>query len=61
MMKREIPTAALAVMPNCGHTINLEDPDQFNRLVGEFIVQVETGRWPRRDPRAIGDSITGMR
>ena len=34
LMKQTIPTAALAVMPNCGHTINIEDPDQFNRLVG---------------------------
>jgi pimeloyl-ACP methyl ester carboxylesterase len=61
LMKREIPTAALAVMPNCGHTINLEDPDQFNRIVGDFIVQVEAGRWPRRDPRAVSGSITGMK
>lgn len=61
LMKREIPSAALAVMPNCGHTINIEDPDQFNRLVGEFIVQVEAGRWPKRDPRAVSASITGMR
>ena len=61
LMKREIPSAALAVMPNCGHTINLEDPDQFNRIVGDFIVQVEAGRWPRRDPRAISGSITGMK
>jgi pimeloyl-ACP methyl ester carboxylesterase len=61
LLKREIPTAALAVMPNCGHTINLEDPDQFNRIVGDFIVQVEAGRWPRRDPRAISGSITGMK
>ena len=61
LMKREIPSAALAVMPNCGHTINLEDPDQFNRIVGDFIVQVEAGRWPKRDPRAISASITGMR
>ena len=61
LMKREIPSAALAVMPNCGHTINIEDPDQFNRLVGDFIVQVEAGRWPRRDPRAVSASITGMR
>jgi hypothetical protein len=60
-MKREIPSAALAVMPNCGHTINLEDPDKFNRIVGEFIVQVESGRWPGRDPRAMTASITGMR
>ena len=53
--------AALSVMPNCGHTINLEDPDQFNRLVGDFIVQVDAGRWPKRDPRAMVCSITGMK
>lgn len=61
LMKREIPSAALAVMPNCGHTINLEDPDQFNRIVGGFITQVDAGRWPKRDPRAVSASITGMR
>jgi pimeloyl-ACP methyl ester carboxylesterase len=61
LMKREIPTAALSVMPNCGHTVNLEDPDLFNRIVGDFIVQVEAGRWPKRDPRAMSASITGMR
>jgi len=60
LMKQTIPTAALSVMPNCGHTINLEDPDQFNRLVGDFIAQVEAGRWPKRDPRAMVASITGM-
>jgi pimeloyl-ACP methyl ester carboxylesterase len=61
MMKREIPTSALSVMPNCGHTVNLEDPDQFNRIVGDFIVQVDCGRWPKRDPRALANSITGMK
>ena len=61
LMKREIASAALAVMPNCGHTINLEDPDLFNRIVGDFIGQVEAGRWPRRDPRAMSASITGMK
>ena len=61
LMKREIPSAALSVMPNCGHTINLEDPDLFNRIVGDFVGQVEAGRWPRRDPRAISTSITGMK
>ena len=60
LMKRTIPTAALAVMPNCGHTINLEAPDDFNRIVGEFLAQVESGRWPKRDARALGTSITGM-
>jgi pimeloyl-ACP methyl ester carboxylesterase len=61
LLKREIPSAALAVMPNCGHTINLEDPDLFNQIVGDFIVQVQAGRWPRRDPRAMSTSITGMK
>jgi len=61
LMKQTIPSAALSVMPNCGHTINLEDPDQFNRLVGDFIAQVEAGRWPTRDPRAMAASITGMK
>lgn len=60
LMKSLIPSAALAVMPNCGHTINLEEPDEFNRLVGAFLTHVECGRWPMRDPRALGASITGM-
>src|SRR5215472_15224441 len=30
LMKRTIPTAALVVMPNSGHTINIEEPDAFN-------------------------------
>ena len=61
LMKQTIPSAALSVMPNCGHTINIEDPDQFNRLVGEFVVQVDCGRWPVRDARALVASITGMK
>ncbi len=60
LMKQSIPSAALSVMPNCGHAINIEDPDQFNRIVGDFIVHVDSGRWPMRDPRAISTSITGM-
>jgi pimeloyl-ACP methyl ester carboxylesterase len=61
LMKQTIPSAALSVMPNCGHTINLEDPDQFNLLVANFIVQVDAGRWPTRDPRAMVTSITGIK
>ena len=61
LMKQTIPTAALSVMPNCGHAINIEDPDQFNRIVSDFIIQVDAGRWPPRDPRAVTGSITGMR
>jgi pimeloyl-ACP methyl ester carboxylesterase len=61
LMKHHIATAGLAVMPNCGHGLNEEDPDQFNRIVGDFIVQSDAGRWPRRDPRAMSNSIIGMK
>ena len=61
LMKQTIPSAALAVMPNCGHAINIEEPDEYNRIVGDFLAQAESGRWPTRDPRAISNSITGMK
>lgn len=60
LMKETIPGAAMAIMPNCGHGINLENPDQFNRIVDDFLTQVDCGRWPMRDPRARIASITGM-
>lgn len=60
MLKRTIPTAALAVLPRTGHACNLEEPDLFNRLVLDFIATVEAGRWTARDPRSLGASLTGM-
>lgn len=51
-LKRTIPRCGLAVLPKAGHTLNLEEPALFNHLVGEFIAQVEAGRWDVRDPRA---------
>ncbi len=48
MMKRTIPTAALAVLPKSGHLTNLEEPALFNRLLEDFLHQVESGRWPPR-------------
>ena len=61
LMKQNIPSAALAVIPNAGHAINIEEPDVYKRIVGEFLAQVDSGRWPMRDPRAITTSITGMK
>jgi pimeloyl-ACP methyl ester carboxylesterase len=61
LMKQSIPTAALVVMPNAGHAINIEEPDEYNRIVGDFLAQVESGRWRSRDPRAVSTSITGMK
>lgn len=51
-LKKTIPACGLAVFPKSGHTLNLEEPDLFNRHLAEFIAQVEAGRWGRRDPRA---------
>jgi pimeloyl-ACP methyl ester carboxylesterase len=61
LMKRHIAGAGLAVMPNCGHGVNLEDPDGFNRIIGDFVACVDAGAWPVRDKRAMAGSITGMR
>jgi len=59
-MKRTIPSAGLLLIPNSGHAINLEEPDAFNTALADFWAQVDAGRWPVRDPRAISQSITGM-
>ena len=61
MLKETIPAAALVVMANCGHTINIEEPDRFNAIVGDFLAQVDAGRWPQRDPRAVSQSILGVK
>jgi pimeloyl-ACP methyl ester carboxylesterase len=61
LMKQSIPSAALSVMPNAGHTINLEEPSEYNWIVEDFLAQVDSGRWPSRDPRAVSASITGMK
>lgn len=47
-MKREIPTSGLVVLPQTGHTLNLEEPMAFNRALHDFFVTVEAGRWATR-------------
>ncbi|TAK50408.1 MAG: alpha/beta hydrolase [Betaproteobacteria bacterium] len=59
LMKRCIPAAGLAILPQSGHAINLEEPELFNRLLGDFLHRVEAGRWTPRDPRAAPASIWG--
>ncbi|MFM9887838.1 MAG: alpha/beta fold hydrolase [Burkholderiales bacterium] len=61
LMKRNIPTAALVVLPRAGHTINIEEPDAFNRALFEFASAVEMGRWTSRDPRAVVGAILGLK
>jgi pimeloyl-ACP methyl ester carboxylesterase len=60
MLKRTISGAGLVVLPRTGHTTNLEEPELFNRFVGDFWAMVEAGRWGPRDPRSITGSLTGI-
>lgn len=47
-LKRKAPAAGLVVFPNSGHTINLEEPDLFNRALLDFLTAVDGGGWPIR-------------
>ncbi len=60
MMKRTMSLAGLVVLPRTGHTTNLEEPELFNRFVGDFLAAVDAGRWMARDPRSISGSLTGI-
>ena len=60
LMKRSIPTAGLVVLPRAGHTINLEDPDAFNRALLDFFTLVDAGRWQARDTRSVASGILGF-
>jgi len=61
LMKRNIPAAGLVVIPWSGHTINLEEPDAFNRALLEFFVKVDEGRAAKRDPRSLASGILGYK
>ncbi len=50
MLKRALPAAALAVLPNSGHVLNLEEPALFNYLLEQFFQQVDSDRWPQQTP-----------
>jgi pimeloyl-ACP methyl ester carboxylesterase len=56
-LKKTVPACGLLVLPKTGHTLNLEEPEHFNRFLGEFIGLVEAGSWPPRDPRAVSAQI----
>ena len=40
-LSQTIPDAGLWVLPRTGHTVNLEEPELFNRVVGEFLADSE--------------------
>jgi pimeloyl-ACP methyl ester carboxylesterase len=51
-LKRACPAARLAIVAASGHVVNVEEPDTFNRMVGDFLNLVDSGRWRPRDPRS---------
>jgi proline iminopeptidase len=52
-LKQTIPASGLAVFPKTGHILNLEEPALFNETLERFLVLVEAGRWPPRDPASV--------
>ena len=56
-MKRNISCSGLAVFPQSGHAINLEEPDLFNRVVLDFLTSVEATKWAVRQPQQVRSSV----
>jgi 3-oxoadipate enol-lactonase len=53
-LKDALPASGLVVLPKTGHVVNLEEPDLFNLVVGDFLSMVDAGRWAPRDRRTRG-------
>jgi pimeloyl-ACP methyl ester carboxylesterase len=56
-LHKQIPSLPVREIPNAGHWLMLDQPDEFNRVLGEFLAGVErpasrqAGRLDRRRPR----------
>ena len=55
-LKRKIRSSGLLVLPKSGHTVNLEEPEAFNRGVLDFLTAVDAGRWGLRNPASLSQS-----
>jgi 3-oxoadipate enol-lactonase len=55
-LKQTIAASGLVVLPKTGHVVNLEEPDLFNALLGDFLTRADAGCWPARDSRTISAS-----
>jgi pimeloyl-ACP methyl ester carboxylesterase len=47
-LKRHVATSGLVVLPQSGHTVNLEEPALFNAAILDFLRLVEADRWASR-------------
>jgi proline iminopeptidase len=52
-LKDALAASGLVMFPKTGHVVNLEEPDLFNDVVGDFLARVDAGRWLARDPRTL--------
>lgn len=52
-LKSALSASGLVMLPRTGHVVNLEEPDLFNQVVGDFLARVDAGRWAARDPRTL--------
>src|SRR5260370_41075775 len=57
LMKRNIQSAALAMLPRTGHAVNLEEAGLFNLFCENFLHQVDAASWTKRCPRPVTGSI----
>ncbi len=48
-LKRVLSNAGLAMFAKTGHTLNIEEPDAFNRELWNFLALAEAGRWTPRE------------
>jgi pimeloyl-ACP methyl ester carboxylesterase len=60
-LKRVCPAVRLAIVPATGHLVNVEEPELFNQLTGDFLDLVDSGRWRPRDPRSYNLSTMAKR
>ena len=44
-LKKVLPNAGLAMFAKTGHTVNIEEPDAFNRELWNFLALAEAGKW----------------
>ena len=60
LMKRTDPGRRAGRVPEHRACAQHRGAGLFNRTLADFFHQVESGRWPRRDPRSVTGSILGM-
>ncbi|UYN93483.1 MAG: alpha/beta hydrolase [Enhydrobacter sp.] len=56
-LKRVLPNAGLAMFAKTGHTVNIEEPDAFNRELWNFLALAEAGKWTPGHAMAPGASL----